>query len=43
MEVQYKALNITMDNFEFAKEFAYFITVQTDCSTIKVFSAADPL
>jgi hypothetical protein len=43
MDVQYKALNITMDNFEFAKEFAYFVTVQTDCSTIKVALGHDHL
>ena len=36
MEVHYKALNITLENFEFAKEFSYFITIQTDCSTQKV-------
>lgn len=36
METYYKALNVEMDNFEFAKPFTYFITVQTDCSNQKV-------
>lgn len=36
METYYKSLNVTLDDFEFAKSFSYFIAVQTDFSIKKV-------
>ncbi len=42
MDLHYKALEITMDNFEFAKPFSYFITLQSDCATQKVHFSAHP-
>ncbi len=35
MDVHYKALEITVDTFEFVKPLSYFVTVQTDCSSKK--------